>query len=206
MPHHHAVGLQAKPQNQNGPQPVSHHTQPPAHGAYKLQDQILLCPQRATPAIFNLQPIPVVGHHAESFSGRWVPQPLSIPGPGDAMGQWGLTGLSPGLEELHSEGSPGAQLTCRSGSPSTHWNSFLASWRPIHRSKEMFSSMDVMKAARDGEVLRATSSSPGVGAGGGRGVTYPAPEGWRWWPARRPGSHRPALPPATSRCQLCRGH
>lgn len=70
--------------------------------------------------------------------------------------------MSPGLEELHSEGSPGAQLTCRSGSPSTHWNSFLASWRPIHRSKEMFSSMDVMKAARDGKVLRPPPAALGL--------------------------------------------
>lgn len=96
-------------------------------------------------------------------------------GQGNAMGQGvgqkeGLTGLSLGLEALHPEGSPGAQLTCRSGSPSTHWNSFLASWRPIQRSKEMFGSMDVMKAVRDGEVLRGTPSSRGAGgSGGGRG-------------------------------------
>lgn len=93
-------------------------------------------------------------------------------GQGDAMGQGvgqqgGLTGLSLGLEALHPEGSPGAQLTCRSGSPSTHWNSFLASWRPIQRSKEMFGSMDVMKAVRDGEVLRGSPSSRGAGGGGG---------------------------------------
>lgn len=64
---------------------------------------------------------------------------------------WGisLTGLSRGLEELQPEGSPGAQLTCCSGSPSTHWNSPWASCRPIQRSKEMLGSMDVMKAASD---------------------------------------------------------
>lgn len=60
-----------------------------------------------------------------------------------------LTGLSWGLEELQPEGSPGAQLTCCTGFPSTHWNSPWASCRPIQRSKEMLGSMDVMKAASD---------------------------------------------------------
>ena len=206
MPHQHAIGLQAKPQNQNGPQHCC--TVPPHTTMETTNCRTRSCSalREPLPQCATFSPSLVVGQHAETSSGWWVPQPLSSPGPGDAMGQWSLTGLSPGLEELHSEGSPGAQLTCRSGSPSTHWNSFLASWRPIQRSKEMFSSMDVMKAVRDGEALRATSSSFGAGAGGGRGVTYPAPEGWRWWPARHPGSHRPASPPATSRCQLCRGH
>lgn len=65
------------------------------------------------------------------------------------LGGISLTGLSWGLEELQPEGSPGAQLTCRTGSPSTHWNSPCTSCRPIQRSKEMLGSMDVMKAASD---------------------------------------------------------
>lgn len=85
----------------------------------------------------------MVGCGAETFLGM-----------GDAMGGGGarflLTGLSRALEAPQPEGSPGAQLTCRSGSPSTHWNSLWASWRPIQRSKEMLGSMDVMKAASDG--------------------------------------------------------
>lgn len=81
----------------------------------------------------------MVGHGAETF-----------PGDGGHYGGTSLTGLSRGLEAPQPEGSPGAQLTYRSGSPSTHWNSLWASWRPIQRSKEMLGSMEVMKAASKG--------------------------------------------------------
>jgi len=195
VPHHHAVGLQSQASRSAPPSASSSHPRRHLHP----RDPHPAGPDPALPSESRpgmLKPSTLlVGHGAETF-----------PGDGGCWGGVSLTGLSRGPGALQPEGSPGAQLTCRSGSPSTHWNSLWASWRPIQRSKEMLGSMDVMKAASDGrgaeDQPRQVPSQRGpVGAGG----TYPAPGGWRWWPGRHPGSRTPASPPATSLSQLCCG-